>query len=137
MKDISTIRAPKFLLKHNGKTEEFSVQIDRQFVSCFLHINSKWYVFVMVNFAVLENFRYYKLNDLKTLYDKNGTILLKSTEMSSSDTIRIKNATQVTKKGNPDVYELMNNFATQKLLASNAREIVPDEVGFEILDEIF
>jgi len=137
MKDIHTIREPKFVLNHNGKTEEFSVQIDEQYVSCFLYINGHWYVFVMINFAVIDNFRYYKLNDLKTIYDKNGTILLKHTEKkSSADAIRITKSTEVLKNRNPDVYELMNKFAIQKLLASDVKQAPADAVVFEFLDEI-
>jgi len=136
MKDISTIRAPKFVLHHNGTPAEFSIQIDEQYVSCFLYINSHWYVFVMINFAVIENFRYYKLTGVKSLYDKSGTLMLKHTETVSSDTVRFKNATQVTKTGNSYIYDLMNNFATQKLVASNVRQAPVDAAAFEILDYV-
>ena len=137
IKDIRTIRDPKFVLIHNGTSEEYSIQINNEFVSCFLFINREWYAFAMINFAVLDTFRYYKIDDVKYVYDKNGNIVLKNIdEFPSNGIIHIKKATEVVKKENPHVYDLMNKFAFEKMLATEARQAPADAVGFGLLDEI-
>ena len=147
MKDLKTIRNPIFSLKHDGKSDEFSVQIGEEFVSCFLHIKRQWYALAMIDFSVIENFHYYKLDGVKSLYDKNGTILLKHakpipqdpnpTDSNPKDIIRITKTTEVSNTNNKPIYDLLNNFVTQKLTASNVRELPIYAVAFEGVDEIF
>lgn len=133
MKDIYTIRNPKFALKHKGKIGEFSIQIENQFVSCFLYINGQWYAFAMLNLSVFEYFSFYRINELKSLYNSNGTIILKNATTISTDVININNTTRILKENSTEVYELMNNFATQKMTASQTREFAVDMVAFNWL----
>ena len=136
IKDIRTILDPKFVVIQNGTSEEYSIQINNEFVSCFLFINGEWYAFVMINFAVLDTFRYYKIDDVKYVYDENGNIVLTNiNKFLSNGIIHIKKATEVIQKENPYVYGLMNDFAIQKLLATEARQAPFDAAGFAILDK--
>lgn len=135
LKDIYTIRDPIFKLKHNGEISDFSIEVENQSVSCFLYIQGEWYVLAMINFSVFEYFHYYKLAGVKTLYNKNGTIMLKNAKMISPNKLNITNATPVL-KDNKEIYELMNNFVTQKIVASSARELPIDIFGFEVLDNL-
>ena len=132
-KDIRTIRTPIFILIHNKTPKEYSIQIKNEFVSCFLFINRKCYAFVMINFAIHDTFRYYKINHVKC--DMNGNIVLTNIDkFLSNGIIHINNATEVKQKENPYVYDLLNDFAFQKMLATEARQAPFDAAGFAILD---
>ena len=145
MKDIKTVRSPLFSLKHNGKSDEFIVQINGQLVSCFLYIKQQWYALAMINFSVVENFHYYKLDGVNSLYDKNGNIVLRNaklisqppnpTDSNPKDIISITKTTEVSKTSNKFIYGLLNKFVLQKLTGSTARELPIDAVGFYGLDE--
>ena len=138
LKDIKTVRAPKFAVKLDGTPGEFSVQIEDQYISCFLHIKKQWYALAMVNFAITQNFRYYRLDGVDSLYDKNGTIKLKNAKLQTNltDTISITKTTPILKTNDNPIYDLLNNFVTQKLVASTAREFVTDMILVKGVEEL-
>jgi hypothetical protein len=123
IKRISTVLIPKFVFNIEGGERQYKIKINDQFVSCFIYLNSKWYVITIIaNSFISDNMRYYHIKKLLTL-DNTGKMQFATQSTDSDDTINVdkKYYSLVSKKSN--THKLLNNFANQKLLESGVKDI--------------
>ena len=123
IKSISTVLIPEFVFNVEDMERQYKIKINDQFVSCFIYLDSKWYVITIIaNSFISDNMRYYHIKNLLTL-DNTGKIKFATQTVDSDNIINVdkKYYSLVSQKSN--THKLLNNFANQKLLGNTAKHI--------------
>jgi hypothetical protein len=159
IKSIDTIQVPEFVVKLPNQKDNASckIMIEDKYVGCFLKICGKWYVIMRLfgktlNTGVLArtegNKAFYKIDGITINANNpetdNSLILFQNnsfeempdtTSFSTSKTkvVKLKDGhfTNIDKKN--DVFNVLQRFRQQKLIASSTKQ----EAAFDVADEIF
>jgi hypothetical protein len=158
IKSIESLQIPEFKVKigsNSNPTINCKIMIEDKYVGCFLRIDGSWYALMRMfgstyfNTGILaqtEKYKaFYKLTNI--IIDEGTSLVIlpgNSTRVNTSVTLKTSdapifkindsNVMNINKTTEPNIFNIMQGFRQQKIIANQAKTAVAETVTDSIFD---